>query len=123
MAEPAKYTQPTAYDASGQPVAPEDAPRLVAEGKAGYQKGARVYVRNETGQLGSVDASEAPDQPVLSQGQLEQLLLKRDAESTSGLVKTGAEGLVRGATMGFAGPEQFYDAEGRRNAKARQQYN
>jgi hypothetical protein len=123
MPEPAKYVQPTAYDTEGKPVAPELAPQLVAEGKAGYQKGARVWVRSETGQLGTVDASEAPIAPVLSQGQLEQLLLKRDAESTSGLVKTGAEGAVRGATMGFAGPEQFYDAEGRKNAAARQRYN
>lgn len=123
MAAPATHIQPTAYDANGQPVAPEDAPRLVAEGKAGYQKGARVWVQNDTGQLGTVDASEASQAPVLSQGQLEQLLLKRDAESTSGLVKTGAEGVVRGATLGFAGPEQFYDAEGRKNAAARQKYN
>lgn len=123
MAEPAAHIQPTAYDLNGQPVAPEDAPRLVAEGKAGYQKGARVWVRNETGQLGTVDASEAAQAPVLSQSQLEQLLQKREAESTSGLVKTGAEGLVRGATLGFAGPEQFYDAEGRKNAAARQKYN
>lgn len=123
MAAPATHIQPTAYDANGQPVAPEDAPRLVAEGKAGYQKGARVWVQNDTGQLGTVDASEASQAPVLSQGQLEQLLLKRDAESTSGLVKTGAEGLVRGATLGFAGPEQFYDSEGRKNAAARQKYN
>jgi len=123
MAEPAKYIQPTAYDAEGNPVAPEVAPQLVAEGKAGYQKGARVWVRNETGQLGTVDASEAAAQPVLSQGQLEQLLLKRDAESASGLAKTAGEGVVRGATLGFAGPEQFYDAEGRAAAKARQQYN
>lgn len=122
MPAPARI-QPTAYDAQGQPVAPEDAPRLVAEGKAGYQKGARVWVQNDTGQLGTVDASEASQAPVLSQGQLEQLLLKRDAESTSGLVKTGAEGVVRGATLGFAGPEQFYDSEGRKNAAARQKYN
>ena len=83
MAEPAQYIQPTAYDAEGKPVAPEAAPQLVADGKAGYQKGARVWVRGDTGQLGTVDASEAHAQPVLSQTQLEQLLLKRDAESRS----------------------------------------
>lgn len=123
MAEPAKYIQPTAYDVNGQPVAPDAAPQLVAEGKAGYQKGARVWVQTDSGQLGTVDASEAAGQPVLSQGRLAELLRKRDAESASGLAKTAGEGLVRGATMGLAGPEQFYDSEGRANARARQQYN
>lgn len=124
MATPAEAIQPTAYDAEGNPVDPELAPKAVAEGRAFYQKGARVYVRNpETGQVGTVDAADAALQPTLTQAELKEALLRRDAETTGGLVKTGAEGLVRGATMGFAGPEQFYDAEGREAAAARQRFN
>lgn len=59
MAEPATpLTQPTAYDAAGNPIATEALPDALAQGRAFYAKGARVLARNDRGDLVSVDASE-----------------------------------------------------------------
>jgi hypothetical protein len=121
----AAQQQPTAYTAEGAPIAPEDTAAAVREGRGFFQRGAKVYARNPEGDLVTVSPEDAqlPGYQVLSQKELAETRLKRDAETASGLVKTGAEGVVRGATMGFLGPEQFYDAEGRKAALARQQYN
>jgi len=123
MAEPLQQAQ--AYAADGSPIAPGDVAAAVREGRGFFQKGAQVYARNPEGQLVSIDASEAhlPSYQILSPSELHEARLKQSAESVGGLVKTGAEGLARGATMGFLGPEQFYDSEGREAARARQRYN
>lgn len=117
--------QAQAYDANGAPIAPEDTAAAIREGRGFFQKGAQVFARNPEGNLVSVAAEEAgtPGYQVLSPAELHEARLKQAAESGSGLVKTGAEGLARGATMGFLGPEQFYDKEGREAALARQKYN
>lgn len=123
MAEPLQQAQ--AYSPDGKPIAAEEMATALREGRARFQRGAQVYAKNADGQLVTVDASEAtlPGYQVLNQGELQQERLRQQAESAGGLAKTAGEGLVRGATMGFLGPEQFYDAEGREAARARQQYN
>jgi hypothetical protein len=123
MAEPLKQAQ--AYAADGTPIATGDVAAALKEGRARFQGGSKVYARDPDGRLVSVAAEEAftPGYQVLDDAGLKQARLKQQAESASGLAKTGAEGAVRGATMGFLGPEQFYDAEGREAARARQQYN
>lgn len=123
MAEPLQQAQ--AYSPDGKPIAAEEMAAALREGRARFQRGAQVYAKNADGQLVTVDASEAttPGYQVLSQAELRQERLRQQAESAGGLAKTAGEGLVRGATMGFLGPEQFYDSEGREAARARQQYN
>ena len=117
--------QAQAYSDDGKPIASEEMAAALKEGRARFQKGAQVYARNPEGELVTLDAAEAttPGYQVLSQGELHQARLKQQAESAGGLAKTAAEGVVRGGTMGFLGPEQFYDSEGREAARARQEYN
>lgn len=117
--------QPQAYTADGKPVAAEDTAAAVREGRAFFQKGQRVYAKNEAGDLVTVAAEDAslPGYRVLSDEQIRQARLKKDAESASGMAKTVGEGVVRGATLGFAEPSMLYDAEGREAALARQRYN
>lgn len=124
MAEP-QLQQAQAYDESGKPIAAEDTAAALREGRARFQQGAKVYAKNPDGQLVSLDAADSatPGYQVLSQAELRQERLRQQAESAGGLAKTAAEGVARGATMGFLGPEQFYDSEGREAARARQQYN
>lgn len=124
MADP-QHQQAQAYTAEGQPIAPEDTAAAVREGRGFFQRGAKVYARNPEGSLVTVAAEDAalPGYQVLSQPELQQGLLKREAETVGGLAKTAGEGLVRGATMGLLGPEQFYDSEGRARAKARVEAN
>ena len=124
MPEPLRQ-QAQAYDAEGNPVSPDEAPKAVREGRAFFQKGTKVFVRNPDGDVVTVPSSDVhlPGYQVLSPVELKESRLKRDAETGVGMAKTAGEGLVRGATMGFAGPEQFYDSAGREAARARQQYN
>ncbi len=119
------YQQAQAYAPDGTPVAAEDTAAAVREGRAFFQRGTKVYARNASGDLVTVAAEDAntPGYQVLSPTELREAALKRDAESTGGIVKTAGEGLARGATMGFLGAEQFYDKEGREAARARRQYN
>lgn len=124
MAAPA-LQQAQAYAPDGTPIAAEDTAAAVREGRAFFQRGTKVYARNASGDLVTVAAEDAntPGYQVLSPAELREAALKRDAETATGLVKTAGEGLARGATMGFVGAEQFYDAEGREAARARRQYN
>lgn len=121
----APLKQAQAYDAEGKPIAAGDLAKAVSEGRAFFQKGARVYAKNPAGELVTVDASEAhlPGYTVADDGALREHRLKRDAESASGIAKTVAEGGVRGATLGFGELASLYDAEGKEAALARQRYN
>lgn len=124
MAGPA-FQQAQAYAPDGSAISAEETAAAVKEGRAFFQKGAKVYARNARGDLVTVAAEDAttPGYQVLSPTELREAALKRDAETATGLVKTAGEGLARGATMGFLGPEQFYDKDGREAARARQKYN
>lgn len=119
--------QANAYTAEGAPIAPEDMAAAVREGRGFFQKGAKVYARNPDGDLVTVAPEDAhlPGYSVITPAELHESRLKREAESTSGLVKTGGEGLARGGAslLGLGGPEMLYDAEGRENARARKRYN
>lgn len=117
--------QATAYTADGQPIAPEDTAAAVREGRGFFQKGSRVTARNPDGELVTIAGEDAslPGYQVLNPGEVTAAKLRRDAETAGGMAKTAGEGLVRGATMGLLGPEQFYDSEGRARAKARVEAN
>lgn len=104
MAEPAPdFTQAPAYDEAGRPVAPEDAAAAVATGKAFFLKGARVYARNPQGELVTVAPEDAtsPGYQVLTQAELAQAQAKKQyGEGVGNVVRAGAAGLARGATLG-----------------------
>lgn len=125
-AEPEKQTQ--LYYEDGSPIAPADVAGAVTRGEA-FTTGDTVRVVGAGGETGTVSrgglantlAQQGASVETASQGR--QRELRQDAGSLSGMAKTAGEGLLRGATMGFAGPEQFYDAEGRERALARMQAN
>lgn len=102
MAEPA-FVQPQAYDAQGNPVAPEVAADAVAKGQAFFQQGAKVYARNARGELVTVDAGDAarPGYRVLGQQELaaEQARLQY-GQGAGNVAKAAAAGAARGLTLG-----------------------
>lgn len=102
MAEPA-FVQPQAYDAAGNPVAPEVAADAVAKGQAFFQQGAKVYARNARGELVTVDAGDAskPGYRVLGQQELaaEQARLQY-GQGAGNVAKAAVAGAARGLTLG-----------------------
>ncbi len=101
MAEP--LLQPQAYDAEGNPVAPDVAADAVAKGQAFFKKGTRVYATNARGELVTVDAADAarPGYRVLSQSELAAEEAKqRYGEGLGNIAKAGAAGAARGLTLG-----------------------
>lgn len=102
MADPV-FVQPQAYDAAGNPVAPDAAAAAVAKGEAFFQQGAKVYAENARGELVTVDASDAsrPGYRVLNQQELvaEQNRIKY-GEGAGNVVKAAAAGAARGLTLG-----------------------
>jgi hypothetical protein len=105
VADPAAapIAQPQAYNAEGQPIAPEDFAKAAAAGELHFQKGARVYVRRADGQLGSVPAEEAGGQglSIVSPQEAEQISNHRQYGKGFGNVAQAAvEGGLRGATLG-----------------------
>lgn len=123
--EAPKQTQ--LYYEDGSPIPMGEVTAAIESGKA-YSNSDNVNVREGnrtvsvgTGDLANVLAERGAN--VETTRQAEQRLLKEDAESAGGMAKTVGEGLVRGATLGFADPALFYDAEGREAALARQRFN
>jgi len=103
MAEPAPFVQPQAYDANGQPIAPEAYGQAVAEGKAFFQKGAKVFARDQRGTLVTLDAAEAnhPGYQVLTPAEIEQAhAQKQYGEGVGNVAKATAAGAARGLTLG-----------------------
>lgn len=103
MAEPAPFVQPQAYDESGAPIAPEAYGQAVAEGKAFFQKGAKVYARDQRGTLVTLDAAEAghPGYQVLTPAELEAAhAQKQYGEGLGNVAKATAAGAARGLTLG-----------------------
>jgi hypothetical protein len=111
----------------GSPIAPADVADAVARGDA-FSSGDDVRVSVDGGGaavpasgLANFLAQRAAAVETDSEGKARRL--EREAGSIGGMARTGAEGLARGATMGFLGPEQFYDSEGREAALARMRAN
>lgn len=122
---PSDLFQPTAYTPEGKAVPQEEMAAAVKEGRASFEKGKRVYAKNEGGTFVTIPAEDAglPSYQLLTDEQIKQERRKKDARSAGGMAKTALEGLARAPTLGFLGPEQFYDAEGRARALARTQEN
>jgi len=102
VAEP-EFAQAEAYDATGQPIAPEQVGAAVAEGKAFFKKGARVYAQNPNGELVTVSAEDAtrPGYTVLSPEQVKsEHARKRYGQSVGDVALAGAAGAARGLTLG-----------------------
>ena len=121
MADTQQRTQPSAYTADGEPIAPEDTAAAVREGRGFFQKGERVYAKTTGGEFVSVPAKDAalPKYTVLTPEEVTEARRKKDATSASGMVKTVAEGAARTIIE----PSLFYDEEGRKAAQARKRYN
>lgn len=122
MADAAEQQSQLYYE-DGSPIAPADVAKAVTEGKA-FSTGddVRVNVDGQSAKVGQGGLANFLAQrgaTVETDSQGRQRALRQDAESLGGMARTGVEALARGATMGFAGPEQFYDAEGREAARAR----
>lgn len=103
MADPAPFVQPQAYDANGQPIAPEVAADAVAKGQGFFQQGAKVYAKNAHGDLVTVDAADAgrPGYKVLSQAELAaEQNRKQYGEGLGNVAKATAAGAARGLTLG-----------------------
>lgn len=107
MAEPAAAVdappiQPAAYDEAGRPVAADDIPRAVAEGRAFFQQGAKIYARNPNGALVTVSAEDVhtPGYTVLSPTELHQEVTQRKYGNGAGnAAKALAYGAARGLTL------------------------
>jgi hypothetical protein len=103
MAEPAPYVQPQAYDEAGAPIAADALPQAVAEGKARFQKGAKVFARNATGELVTIAPEDVghPGYSVLTPAQVQQAYnQKQYGEGVGNVAKAGAAGAARGLTLG-----------------------
>lgn len=132
MAEPAVAEhpapiQPQAYDEAGRPIAAEDTPRAVAEGKAFFQPGAKVYVRNENGVFGTVAPEDVntPGYTVLTPEEIHHEHVTRKYGSGVGnSAKALAYGAARGLTLsgsdiaatGIGGKETAEEIEGLKEA-------
>jgi hypothetical protein len=117
--------QPTAFTPEGQPVPQEEMDAAVKEGRASFEKGKRVYAKNEGGSFVTIPAEDAglPSYRLLTDDQIKQERLKADAGSAGGMAKTALEGAVRGPSFGYLGLEQLYGPEERAAALARKQVN
>lgn len=97
------FTQPQAYDAAGNAIAPEAAADAVAKGQGFFQKGAKVYAKNARGELVTVDAADAaqPGYRVLNQDELsaEQTRLQY-GQGAGNVAKATVAGAARGLTLG-----------------------
>jgi hypothetical protein len=102
VAEPA-VSQPQAYTADGQPIAPEDYAAAAAKGAAFFEKGQRVFVHDAAGNLKSVDAAEVgtPGLRLLSPAEVEQISQHREfGKGLGNMGKAAAAGAARGLTLG-----------------------
>jgi hypothetical protein len=103
MSEPARIAQPTAYDANGQPIAPDALPDALAQGKAFYAKGSRVFARNDRGDLISVDASEVnkPNLKILTPEEVDSVAEHKEyGKGVGNMAKAYGAGIARTLTMG-----------------------
>lgn len=104
MPEPAAdLAQAQAYDAQGNPIAPEAVGEAVAQGKAFFKKGARVYAKNADGELVTVSAEDAtkPGYQVLGAGQLQaEVNRQKYGDSAGDIALATAAGAARGLTLG-----------------------
>jgi hypothetical protein len=97
MATPA-LSQPQAFNAEGKPIAPADYAKAAAAGELHFEKGARVFVRNSSGQLGSVPAEEAGTEglQILSPDQVEAINQHRlYGHGFGNMAQAAAEGVAR----------------------------
>ena len=95
--------QAQAYDQQGAPIAPDDLPKAVAEGRAGFQQGARIYARNARGALVTIAPEDAahPGYTILTPAQVEQAhAQKQYGEGLGNVAKATGLGALRGATLG-----------------------
>lgn len=102
MADPA-FIQPQAFDAQGNPIAPEVAADAVARGEAFFQKGARVAARNARGEVVTVDAADAslPGYKVLSPAEVQaEAARKQYGQGAGNVAKAAVAGAARGLTLG-----------------------
>jgi len=103
MADPAEIQQAEAYDAQGNPVAPEAVGEAVAKGQAFFKKGAQVYAQNPDGELVTVSAEDArkPGYTVLTQDQVRREVNRKKYGKDAGDVALAtAAGAARGLTLG-----------------------
>jgi hypothetical protein len=103
MADPVPYAQPEAYDAQGQPVAPELVGAAVAKGEAFFKKGTKVYARNPEGALVTIAPEDVGREgyTVLSGDQVQAAWNEKQYGSgAANKIKAGAAGVARGLTLG-----------------------
>lgn len=104
MANPApNLVQAQAYDADGNPIAPDQVAASVAAGKGFFQKDARVYARNPRGEVVTIAPEDAasPGYQLLSQSELQQAAnQKKYGEGVGNVAKAGVAGAARGLTLG-----------------------
>jgi hypothetical protein len=107
MAEPAAAALPPgqaqAYDQAGAPIAPDDLPKAVAEGRAGFDPTARIYARNARGALVTIAPEDAahPGYTILTPAQVEQAhAQKQYGEGVGNVAKATGLAALRGATLG-----------------------
>jgi hypothetical protein len=104
MPEPvADLAQAEAYDAQGNPIAPEAVGDAVAKGQAFFKKGARVYAKNADGELVTVAAEDAakPGYQVLGSDQLRaEVNRKKYGDDAGDIALATAAGAARGLTLG-----------------------
>jgi hypothetical protein len=97
------FVQPEAYDAEGNALPPEAVPQAAAAGKAFFKKDARVYARNHAGELVTLAPEDVsrPGYQILTPAQVAEAQAKKQyGEGVGDVVKAGAAGLARGATLG-----------------------
>jgi hypothetical protein len=103
MPEPSEFAQADAYDAQGNPVAPELVGDAVAKGQAFFKKDAKVYATNADGELVTVSAQDAtkPGYTVLSGDQLrKEYNRKKYGKDAGDVALATAAGAARGLTLG-----------------------
>lgn len=96
-------SQPQAYDSKGKPIAPEEYAKAAEAGELHFEKGARVYVRNASGHLGSVPAEEAHTEglQVLTPDQVDKLNQHRlYGRGFGNMAQAAVEGAGRTLTLG-----------------------
>lgn len=104
MADAAKaLVQPPAYDANGQPIAPEALPEALAKGTAFFPKGSRVFARNDRGDLISVDAADVshPNIQVLTPDEVQGIQEHKEyGKGVGNMAKAFGAGAARTLTFG-----------------------
>lgn len=103
MPDPAPYVQPQAYDAEGNPIAPDAVGQAAASGQAFFKKGEKVYAQNQAGKLVTIAAEDVghPGYTILTPAQLEQAYnQKQYGTGVGNIAKAGAAGAARGLTLG-----------------------